>query len=236
MHKAIFFDLDDTLENWWIAKTAIKDKFCGFVAKKYSLNKEKFFDMFVKVEYEIVGKSLNPMVYDRKVWIKQALKRFRIEISRKELKNLDKLYWKIAFSKIKAYPDTISTLKKLKGYKKVIITDSDGDPGNEIKNKKIGKLKIRKYFDLIVTSNQTGKNKPDKGMWKFALKKLRLKPSECMMVGDKPEMDLKPTKEMGFTTVWMKKGDWASRRKEKKFKYVDYEIIKISDLLHIFGK
>ncbi len=233
MIKAIFFDLDDTLENWWIAKTAIRDKFCGFVAKKYGLNREEFFRMFVKVEYEIVGKSLNPMVYDRKVWVKEALKRFGVKVGNKELESLDRLYWKIAFSKIKAYPDTISTLRKLNKYKKVIITDSDGDPKNEIKNKKIGKLKIRKYFDLIVTSNQTGKNKPDKGMWRFALRKLKLKPSECMMVGDKPEMDLKPTKDMGFTTVWMRKGDWASQRKEKKFKYVDYEITKISELLRM---
>jgi HAD superfamily hydrolase (TIGR01509 family) len=233
MIRAIFFDLDDTLENWWIAKTAIKDKFCGFVAKKYGLNKEQFYKTFVEVEYEIVCRSLNPMVYDRKVWIKQALKRFRIEISKKELENLDKLYWKIAFSKIKAYPDTIPTLGKLGKYKKIMITDSDGDPKNQIKNKKIDKLKLRKYFDLIVTSNNTGKNKPDNGMWKLALKKLKLNPSECVMVGDKPEMDLKPTKAMGFTTVWIKRGDWASRRKAKKFKYVDYEITKISELLRI---
>ena len=233
MIRAIFFDLDDTLENWWVAKTAIRDKFCRFVAKKYGLSMEGFFRMFVKVEYEIVGKSLNPMVYDRKVWLKQALKRFGMETGKRELESLDKLYWKIAFSRIKIYPDTIATLKKLGKYKKIIITDSDGDPHDEIKNKKIRILGIRKYFDLIVTSNETGKNKPDKGMWRFALKKLKLKPSECIMVGDKPEMDLKPTKEMGFATVWMRKGDWASRRKQKKFKYVDYEITKISDLLRL---
>jgi putative hydrolase of the HAD superfamily len=233
MIKAIFFDLDDTLENWMIAKNAIRDRFCGFITKKYGLDKEKFFETFVKVEYEIVGRSLNPMNYKRSVWIKEALKRFGVKTGKSELKKLDDLYWKIAFSKIRAYPDTIPTLRKLRKYKKIIVTDSDGDKNNEIKNRKISKLKLRKYFDLIVTSNETGRNKPDKKMWRIALKKFKLKPSECIMVGDKPEMDLKPAKEMGFATVWMRRGDWASRRKAKKFKYVDYEISRISDLLRI---
>ena len=233
MLKAIFFDLDDTLENWWLAKTAIRDKFCDYVERNFGIDKAKFFEMFVKVEYDIVGSSLNPMNYDRKVWLRETFRRFGRKISKNQLKELDNLYWKIAFARIKTYPSTIPTLKKLKNYKKIIITDSDGDPHNYIKNKKISILGLKKYFDLMVTSNETGKNKPDKKLWKVALKKLNLNPKECMMVGDKPEMDLKPAKEMGMATVWMRRGDWASRRKGKKFKYIDHEIRKLSDLLRI---
>lgn len=233
MLKAIFFDLDDTLENWKTAKDAIRDILCSHVQKMFGIGKIKFYETFVKVEYDIVGRSLNPMNYSRKAWLKEAFRRLGVKANKNEINELDRLYWKIAFSKIRTYPDTIPTLKKLWKYKKIIVTDSDGDPDNDIKNKKIRKLGLRKYFDLIITSNETGKNKPDKKLWKIALKKLKLNPSECLMVGDKPEMDLKPTKEMGFTTVWMRKGDWASRRKEKKFKYVDYNINKLSDLLRI---
>ena len=233
MHKAIFFDLDDTLENWGIAKKAIENKFCGFIEKKYHINKSKFFKKFVEVEYDIVGRSLDPMVYSRYVWLKETFRRFNRKIPEKDLKNLNRLYWKIAFSEIGPYPDTLSTIRKLGKYKKAMITDSDGDLNDEIKNRKIRMLGVRKYFDAIVTSNMTGKNKPDKKMWKIALKKLKVKPSECIMVGDKPEMDLKPTKEMGFTTVWMKRGNWASLRKGKKFNYVDYEISKLSELVRL---
>jgi len=56
------------------------------------------------------------------------------------------------------------------------------------------------------------------------------------MVGDKPEMDLKPAKEMGMKTVWFKKGHWASLRKGKKFKFVDYEIKKLSNLPKILRR
>jgi len=233
MFKAIFFDLDDTLENWWLAKNAIREKFCGYIEKKFGIGREKFYGMFVKVEYDIVGRSLNPMNYSRKVWIKETFRRFGKRISNSQVNKLDRLYWKTAFSAIKVYPDTIPMLKKLEKYGKIIVTDSDGDPDNSIKNKKIRILGIKKYFDLIITSNETGKNKPDKKLWKVALKKFKLSPKECIMVGDKPEMDLKPAKEMGMATVWMKRGHWASLRKGKKFKYVDYEINKISQLLKI---
>ena len=236
MLKAIFFDLDDTLENWGLAKNAIRNEFCKFIEKEYGINNKKFFKKFVEVEYDIVGRSLNPTNYSRYVWLKETFRRFKKKISEKELRNLDKLYWKIAYANIKPYPDTKSTLLKLKKYKKAIITDSDGDLGDEIKNKKISLIGVRKYFDVIVTSNMTGKNKPDTGLWKIDLKKLRVKPSECIMVGDKPEMDLKPAKEMGFATAWMKRGHWASLRKGKRFKYVDFEIKKLSQLLKILKK
>jgi len=231
--KAVFFDLDDTLENWGIAKKAIKENFCGFVQKKYRINREKFFKKFVEVEYDIVGRSLNPMNYSRHVWIKETFRRFKTKIPEKDIKELERLYWKIAYSQIRPYPDTISTLSKLKKYKKAMITDSDGDPNDEIKNKKIRLMGIRKYFDFIISSNITGRNKPDKKMWKIALEKLKVSPRECVMVGDKPEMDLKPAKEMGFTTVWMKRGNWATTRKGKRFKYVDFEIRALSELLKI---
>ncbi|MEM4336692.1 MAG: HAD family hydrolase [Candidatus Woesearchaeota archaeon] len=232
-YKAIFFDLDDTLEDWNVAKKAIKNEFCTFVEKNYNINRKKFFKKFVEVEYDIVGRSLNPMNYSRYVWLKETFRRLGIRITDTELRKLERIYWRIAYKNITPFPDTINTLKKLKIYKKVIVTDSDGDKSDEIKNKKIRLLGIRKYFNIIITSNMTGKNKPDKKLWKLALKKLRVKPRECIMVGDKPEIDLKPAKEMGFTTVWIKRGHWASMRKNKKFRFVDFEIKKISELLNI---
>ncbi len=233
MLKAVFFDLDDTLEDRDEARKAVKGKLSSRVEKEFGINGKEFFKIFKKAEYEFVGVSSNPKDYNRKVWLRETLKRMGVRASESKIKELERLYWKTVFAKIKTFPDTKDVLRKLEAYKRIMVTDSDGCLNNYIKNNKIRILGLRKYFDLIVTSNDTGKNKPDKSLWRKGLKKFNLKPSECIMIGDKPEMDLKPTKEMGMKTVWMKKGRWASTRKGKKFNYVDYEVTNLSKLLGI---
>jgi FMN phosphatase YigB (HAD superfamily) len=55
-----------------------------------------------------------------------------------------------------------------------------------------------------------------------------------MMVGDKPEADLKLAKKLGMKTVWIVKGDWALKRKNKRFSYVDCRINSLKQLLRYF--
>ncbi len=233
MYKAIFFDFDDTLEDWLTAKKYVRRILSKKVSEIFKVDKEKFAKTFAQVELESTGKSLSPTKYKRSRWLNETLKRLGIKASETRIKELERFYWREALSKVKAFPDTVSVLKRLDDYMKIIITDSDGCLNNYIKNRKIAALGIRHYFDLIITSNDTRKNKPHNSMWKLALKKMKLNPKECIMIGDKPELDLKPAKELGMTTVWIKQGDWPAVAKGKKFKYVDHEISRLSELLRL---
>lgn len=236
MIKAVFFDLDDTLENWDNARSALKKNFSKLVENRYGIPAKKFWKEFVKAEYSIVGHSRNPKKYARFYWLKKCFGRLRIEASDMELRMLEKEYWNIAFPKIRLHKNAEKVLKKISA-KKVLITDSDDDFGKDaIKWEKIRRLGIKKYFDIIVTSTIAGKNKPSTLMWKYALKKLKVDAKNCIMIGDKPEMDLKPAKSLGMKTIWAKSGNWASKRKGKKFNYVDYKIRDIEKVIGIYEK
>lgn len=224
MIKAVFFDLDNTLTDWRDSRKAIH----FWISKEFG---KRFDELFSKVEYEFVGKTLDPLDYNVNVWFKETFRRLKIEISESKLKRLEKKYWDIGLKKMKKGVALIKVLTRLKKYKLIMVTDSDGYLNNHIKNKKLSILGIRKYFDLIVTSNDTGKNKPDLELWRRGLKKFNLKGDECFMVGDKPEMDLAPAKKLGMQTIWIKVGKWSAMRKRKKFKYVDHEITRLEQVL-----
>ena len=93
------------------------------------------------------------------------------------------------------------------------------------------KMKLSNYFDVVVAFEDTKKLKPSKMPFETALMKLRLRPSECLMVGDWPERDIKGAKAMGMKTCFAKYGNPKVRKS-----YADYEITDIRMILEIVKK
>jgi putative hydrolase of the HAD superfamily len=97
---------------------------------------------------------------------------------------------------------------------------------------RIKALDLEKYFDYIITTDDTSKNKPSVENWEYLLKLSGLRGEDCMMVGDHPEVDLISAKKLGFLTVWNKE----HINNDQHYRFVDYEISEIGQLLAILKK
>lgn len=87
----------------------------------------------------------------------------------------------------KPFPETIEVLEKLKGkYKLVLISNTDCFSVESV----MDKFKLKDYFDVIVLSYEVGMLKSDPKMFDIALKKLKLKKEDVIMVGDSVESDI----------------------------------------------
>lgn len=207
MIKAILFDADNTI--YYTAK----------IVKKGDMAAMKFFSKQTK------GKKSASYLY--KEWVKIVNKLIKSKNYRKRhrdysysrlakkfgLKNADKAYKasiKIIMknlkidSSFKPAIEKIRKLKKLKKTKKIkfaIITE-------DIKKQNLLKLKkfrLTKSFDVVITADKAKTMKPHKVYYKLAFKKLRVKPKECLVVGDSFEKDLRIAKKLGCVTVLFKK-------------------------------
>jgi putative hydrolase of the HAD superfamily len=58
-------------------------------------------------------------------------------------------------------------------------------------------------FDPVILSYEVGMRKPELDIYKFAIKKLQLKPEECIFIDDKEE-NLVPAKSLGIRVVLAK--------------------------------
>jgi putative hydrolase of the HAD superfamily len=122
-------------------------------------------------------------------------KYFSIPISDSQMKKIIKIWtntWK---------PTTNMTqiLTKLqKNYRLAALSNSD--PLNSPNYLKKGWYQ---YFDLLILSHELGILKPDKKIYKITIKKLKIKPNECIFIDDQ-EDNLKPAKNMGMTTILFK--------------------------------
>lgn len=102
------------------------------------------------------------------------------------------------------YPGVAETLGEMKsrGLKLALLTD-----GLRLKAwMRLNAASLDKYFDVVVTFDDTGKKKPAREPFERALAELAVRPEECLMVGDWPEKDMIGAKEAGMLTCWAKYG------------------------------
>ena len=218
--KAIIFDFESTLEEWQKTEAGVENEMASMLSKKYSINKEKFSTLFYETKQFFEINSKMPTHLDRTNWYKKLFRELGIKISKKEISSIVNLYWQLILKKATLFPETVSVLEQLKAkYKLAILSNSDGN--KKIKLERINHLKVNKYFNYISTSDDVGFNKPDKRTFLFIVKKLKLKPYECMMIGDNPEHDLLNSKSLGMTTILIRRG---RHHQNKEIPYADFDL------------
>lgn len=69
---------------------------------------------------------------------------------------------------------------------------------------KINESGCHKFFDTVIVSGDLDVEKPNKCIYELACSELKVNPSECIMVGDKIETDIKGGMNAGVgATVWV---------------------------------
>jgi putative hydrolase of the HAD superfamily len=73
----------------------------------------------------------------------------------------------------------------------------------EIQYGKIDRLGLREHFDFIIVSEEAGVKKPDRRIFEAAWTELKLKPEQCIYVGDHPVNDIEGASLAGLSTIWV---------------------------------
>ena len=187
MIKAVIFDLDGTL-------TTIEERFYAVVRdslRKYTKNTLDRNELLKSFNFDTVDQLL----------IKTGLTKEKIQnfwldflIGYRQQK-----YWKIS-KLIGGVVDTLRELKN-KGLKLALITG--GIANQESFSKELEYLGIKEFFDVALPgsgSEDIDKEWRKKGQVEKALDFLKMKPSECILIGDYVA-DIKTAKYFGMKSV-----------------------------------
>lgn len=106
---------------------------------------------------------------------------------------------------LKPFPEVIPVLLRLNSdYRLGVISN-----GLAVKQwEKLTWLGLHHFFDVVVTSEEARCEKPDPGIFKAALGAMGANAQEAVMVGDRPDTDIKGAKDVGMGTVRLKKGKY----------------------------
>ena len=142
---------------------------------------------------------------------------FSIECGPKKIDRLVGL-WNKNWILAEPYEETLDILKELKGdFKLVLISNTDCFSVSSVASK----YNLRGFFDLILFSYEVGMLKTDEGFYQKIFDELKVKPEECLAVGDSIETDIKAAQNAGVDVVLI------DRKRRREF---NPKIEKLSEL------
>jgi len=198
-YKGLLLDLDHTLYDYDTAHKAALNETLEKFAIQYHLSAHEAHDL-----YESAKKSnhrqltLTAASHSRLFYFQKMLEM----LGAFDIKNclmLDQFYWDAFYSKIKPEPDAIAFLQEIH-LPKCIVTDFTAEP----QYKKLIQLGMDEWIDHLVTSEEAGHEKPHPFIFMLALKKLGLRPEECLMIGDSYKKDCLGASSMGIDSIYYK--------------------------------
>lgn len=107
-------------------------------------------------------------------------------------------YWDVFLDHLEWREGAKNFLEKAKGLglKVCIVTDLTA----AIQLKKWNKMGLHRYIQFLVSSEESGVEKPGKYIFELALEKLGLKTGEVIMIGDSEKKDIMGAEAIGITS------------------------------------
>ena len=222
--KAVVFDLDNTLLDFWGAKViSCNASIDAMIKAGLRIKKRKATKILFEL-YDIYG-----------IEHKEILQKFLMKTEKKtDMKILSAgivAYREIQAHYHKPYPNVADVLKELKKrkYKLGVISDAP-----QLKLwLRMTEARLTDYFDVVVSAEEAGKTKPESEPFLMALDKLKVRPEQVLYVGDNPKRDIQGAKVLGMKTALAEYGMQKAFSRHLKGTEPDFILKDIKDLLKI---
>ena len=222
--KGILLDLDNTLYNYDKSHQVAQKVLFSKISKLFDLSFTEINDFYNKSRSQIHS-ELNGTAssHNRLLYIQRLLELAGLNSLEKSLELYD-LYWDSFIENIEVYEGVYNFLESLSSHKICLLTDLTAD----IQFKKVVKLKLDKYIEFMVTSEEAGIEKPNSKMFSMALNKIGLDYSDVCMIGDNFDKDIMGACNLGIKSFWI-------NDKSKNISYDNNMIIEFKTFKQLIG-
>ena len=191
---AILFDTDNTLYNYDPAHNsallAVKDKAINDFSIQASEFDSAFDEARKQIKLRLEGTASS---HSRLLYLQRMLEILGLGSQVLLALDFEQTYWRTFLSKAQLFDGVKEVLDEVRllGIPTAIVTDLT----SQIQFRKVVYFGLDHYFDYIVTSEESGADKPNKASFEMALQKMRPKGSCVWMVGDNPINDIRGARE-----------------------------------------
>jgi HAD superfamily hydrolase (TIGR01549 family) len=198
--KSILVDLDDTLYDY---NQSHKPAKLAALLELEKITQRPIFELeklYRKAQDRVkLVLSGTASCHNRLLYFQTMLELLKMKTTPTALK-LYELYWDEFLKNICLRDGVLDFLKFASSNARIcIITNLTA----EIQYKKLETLKISKYVDFIVTSEEVGKEKPHPKTFSIALNKLGNNIHDVCMIGDDWENDIIVASKLGIESFWL---------------------------------
>jgi len=201
MFKAVIFDIDGTLYSYVTNDKIAVKSLCEFAEKFLNVKEKDFRTVYQEARRIVKEERLTDggARHSRVLFFQTALELLGKNPFCHVLEMYD-VYWNNFLANMKPFEGAEEFIKKLHraGVKIALCTDMTA----HIQYRKIKQLGLNNFIDFMVTSEETGLEKPARVMFELALKKMNVTAAETAYFGDSPERDIEGAEKIGITPFW----------------------------------
>lgn len=200
--KAVIFDLDDTLYGDFKTCDRLGFAACAAYAEEHcGVTREAFLTAVLESKASLQERlPAEPEMHDRVLYMQGALERLGVPAIR-HAETLHDLYWNALYENMQLREGVPELLETLQGMK--IKTLCCTNMLAAVQMRKLCLLGIADRIDYLVTSEEAGRDKPDRPIFELALQKAGCAPGEALMVGDNFRHDILGAYGAGIPGVWL---------------------------------
>ena len=170
-----------------------------YISRELKISVDQWFDSIDT----IYALAIEDKISEKKV-VKSIAR--NTKVSTKKIRKIVIKAYKRNFKQNKQLFKQAFKLKQL-GYKIAILSDQW-----YLSKKALMSHKFYKKFNPVVVSCDAGMRKPNPKIYKLTLKKLKLKPSECVFI-DNQKWNTEPAKKLGINTILFKDNEQLFKNK-----------------------
>ncbi|MBQ7454300.1 MAG: HAD-IA family hydrolase [Selenomonadaceae bacterium] len=200
MYKGVIFDIDGTLYDYQSNDVQAMKNLCAFVEKNLGVDEKTFRETYTQAQKIIRGRLKDTAAqHSRILLIQTALELLGKNPFDYVLQMYD-VYWNCFLENMQPYDGAADFLRGLKnfGVKVSVCTDMTA----QIQYRKLIRLGLDKFIDFMVTSEETGFEKPAPIMFNMALQKMNVRADEAAYFGDTLDRDIQGAASVGIEPFW----------------------------------
>lgn len=186
---AILFDTDNTLYAYEPAHAAAQKAVRTKVVTSMSIDPVEFDNAFTEARYQVKSRLKDTASsHSRLLYFQRMLEIMGLGSQILLALDFEQTYWRTFLSNAILFDNVKDILDDLRllGIPTAIVTDLT----SQIQFRKMVYFGLDQYFDYIVTSEESGYDKPHEVIFKLALEKMRPKGQCIWMIGDNPVNDI----------------------------------------------
>lgn len=201
--NGVLLDIDNTIYHYQTCHSYSLNILIKQISRDFFIPIDKVESIFFKSR-KIINEKLYGLAssHSRLLYIQLTIESIISKTDFSKTLELEKLYWKSFFYKMTINKDAKQFLVECEVNKIPICCVTDLT--SQIQFKKILNLKIENMIKYIVTSEESGAEKPHKIIFDLALEKLNLNYDDVIMVGDNLSKDIKGAQELGIKSYLVK--------------------------------
>ena len=233
MPEAVIFDIDNTLYDYTKYTEHSSNVVVDFASRRYGIPEG---EMKAAIqEGKRITKELlqeGAAQHSRVLFFQHALEVLHINAIGAAWE-MEELYWGSMLQVIQPFAGVIEVLRNLKGkgLKLGICTDMTA----AIQQRKLLRLGVSQYFDVMVCSEETGFEKPHDSMFRLSLQKLGAEAGRAVMVGDNWHKDIKGAIASGMYGAWYHAGG-KCHINDKAWQFSSYQDGSLEQIIQCLSK